>query len=59
MGTLPGTWQEKTFPDITSVEWVAWSPLLVGILFLGIFPIVVLNVTNEAVNVLARVFGGG
>jgi NADH-quinone oxidoreductase subunit M len=59
MGTLPGTWQEKVFPDITGVEWVAWTPLLVGILFLGLFPSVVFNVTNESVNILARVFGGG
>ena len=51
-------------PDLSSVSFFhgainGHKLLLIGILFLGIFPSVVLNVTNESVNLLARVFGGG
>jgi len=56
MGPLPELWSEKAFPDVTSVELLAWSPLLVGILLLGLFPRVVFGVTNDTVAALARLF---
>jgi NADH-quinone oxidoreductase subunit M len=58
LGTLPDAWREKALPDITSVEWLSWAPLLVGILFLGLFPRVVFGTTTEAVTALVRVFHG-
>jgi NADH-quinone oxidoreductase subunit M len=58
LGTLPERWTERALPDVTRVEWLAWVPLLAGILVLGLFPRLVLGVTNEAVDVLVRTFGG-
>ena len=56
---MPDRWKESRFPyDVTATEWVAWVPLLVGILFLGLFPSFILGMTNEAVTALASVFGG-
>ncbi len=57
MGVLPDLWKEKALPDVTSIEWLAWAPLLVGILFLGLFPRVIFGTTNEAVTALAHLFG--
>src|SRR5439155_1221005 len=56
LGTLPELWKEKALPDVTRTEWLAWAPLLVGILFLGLYPRIVFGTTNEAVNALARLF---
>jgi NADH-quinone oxidoreductase subunit M len=56
MGTLPDLWKEKSIPDVTGIELLSWAPLLVGILFLGLFPRAVFGVTNDAVTVLANLF---
>lgn len=58
LGTLPDSWREKALPDVTSVELMAWAPLLAGILLLGLFPRLVFGTTNEAVAALVKVFGG-
>ena len=42
--------------DVHPVEVAAWSPLLVGILALGIYPRAVLELTNNAVSGLAGLF---
>jgi NADH-quinone oxidoreductase subunit M len=57
LGTLPEQWKEKSLPDVTSLEWVAWVPLLIAILALGVFPRLILGVTGEAVDGLLRIFG--
>jgi NADH:ubiquinone oxidoreductase subunit 4 (subunit M) len=44
---------------VSRVELASWWPLLVGILFLGLFPRVVFGTTDEAVTALVGVFGGG
>ena len=49
MGTLPDKWKETGFRDILGVEWVAWVPLLLGIVVLGLFPRLVFGVTDDAV----------
>jgi NADH-quinone oxidoreductase subunit M len=58
LGTVPDRWRDHPIPDVTPVELLSWAPLLVGILLLGVFPRAVLGVTNEAVEVLVRIFGG-
>ncbi len=58
MGTLPDLWREKHLGDVTSIEIVSWVPLLVGIVFLGLFPRIVFGTTSEAVAALARLLGG-
>ena len=45
--------------DVTATEWVAWAPLLAGILFLGLYPRIVFGTTNDAVTHLLHVFALG
>lgn len=44
--------------DVTTHEWLAWSPLLIGILVLGIMPNLLFSVFDPAVQVTLSVFGG-
>jgi NADH-quinone oxidoreductase subunit M len=58
LGVLPDQWKDQPLADVTRTELVAWAPLLVGILFLGVFPRLIFGTTNEAVNAMAKLFGG-
>jgi NADH-quinone oxidoreductase subunit M len=58
MGTVPERWRESPFPDIVAVEWVSWVPLLVAIVALGLFPRLLIGVTDGAVEALVGLFGG-
>jgi NADH-quinone oxidoreductase subunit M len=44
--------------DVTIYEWVAWTPLLVAILVLGIVPNLLFKVLDPAVQVTLSAFGG-
>jgi NADH-quinone oxidoreductase subunit M len=55
LGTLPERWKSASFGDIVTIEWLAWTPLLVLILVLGLYPRVIFGVTTDAVNGLVRV----
>jgi NADH-quinone oxidoreductase subunit M len=50
LGTIPERWRDKAFLDVTGVEYVSWGPLLVGILALGVFPRLILGMTEPAVG---------
>jgi NADH-quinone oxidoreductase subunit M len=56
LGTVPDRWREKVLPDVNAVEYVSWAPLLVGIVLLGVAPVLILGVTNEAVASLTGLF---
>jgi hypothetical protein len=43
---------------VVAVEWVSWTPLLVATVVLGIFPRIVLGVTQEPVDAILHLFGG-
>ncbi|MDQ3952461.1 MAG: NADH-quinone oxidoreductase subunit M [Actinomycetota bacterium] len=43
--------------DVSRLEWLAWAPLLALIVAAGLYPKMVLGVTNEAVDVLLGAFG--
>jgi NADH-quinone oxidoreductase subunit M len=58
MGTLPERWKQASFGDITGIEWLAWTPLLVLIVVLGLFPRVIFGATEAAVNGLSGAIGG-
>jgi NADH-quinone oxidoreductase subunit M len=58
MGLAPERWKDHGFQDILTVEWVSWVPLLVLILVLGLIPSIVLNSTEQGVNLIVRIFGG-
>jgi NADH-quinone oxidoreductase subunit M len=56
MGTLPEQWKASPFSDMVAVEWVSWVPLLLAIIALGVFPKIILGVTDGAVNSLLGLF---
>jgi NADH-quinone oxidoreductase subunit M len=43
--------------DVRPLEWYAWTPLLALILIAGLYPKLILGVTDGAVNQLTRIFG--
>jgi NADH-quinone oxidoreductase subunit M len=55
LGALPDQWRTAGFGDIVAIEWLAWVPLLVLILVLGVYPRLVFGVTTDAVNGLMHV----
>jgi NADH-quinone oxidoreductase subunit M len=59
LGMMPERWKEHALGDVLTVEWVAWIPLLMGIVVLGLYPRIIFGVTDEAVRGLMSVLGGG
>ena len=57
LGNVPEKWAAERLDDVRPTEWVAWAPLLVSIIGLGLYPRAVFEMTDGAVNALARVFG--
>jgi NADH-quinone oxidoreductase subunit M len=43
--------------DVTVIEWIAWTPMLLGILVLGIYPNIIFHVTDPTVTHLTRLIG--
>jgi NADH-quinone oxidoreductase subunit M len=58
MGTLPERWRESPIPDVLTVEWVSWVPLLFATVALGLYPRLIFGMTDEAVQGLMHLFGG-
>jgi len=57
LGVVREKWANDTaIDDVRPAEIWAWSPLLVGILALGIYPRAIFEITNGAVTGLARLF---
>lgn len=59
LGTVPERWQEKKFSDVQPLEMIAWAPLLLLILVLGVYPRMMFDVTNPTVVELTETVGGG
>ncbi len=58
LGLVPEKYHEgKGIFDVVRLEWVAWVPLLILILVTGLYPKLVLGVTDDAVQKLVGVFG--
>ncbi len=57
LGEPPERWAAEPLDDVMRVEWVAWTPLLVLILALGIFPVLVFGVQDAAVANLMAYLG--
>jgi len=49
----------KGIHDVARLEWLAWAPLLVLILAAGIYPKLLLGVTDGAVQALVGLIDGG
>jgi NADH-quinone oxidoreductase subunit M len=58
LGGIPEQWKAKKFQDVQPLELTAWAPLLVLILVLGVYPALILDLTNNAVVGLVRALGG-
>ncbi len=57
-GTPKDEFADQAVPDVNGPEWIAWSPLLVLILVLGVYPHLLFRVTDGAVGVALRALGG-
>jgi NADH-quinone oxidoreductase subunit M len=57
-GTAKEEWDHTHIHDLHRPEWIAWTPLLVGILAFGIFPHLIFDLTDSAVNLIASGVGG-
>jgi len=59
LGEPKPEWTGQHFHDVDRTEMLAWAPLLVAILAIGIFPKIVFGASDGAVNALVRnAFGG-
>ncbi|MBA2625714.1 MAG: NADH-quinone oxidoreductase subunit M [Acidimicrobiia bacterium] len=58
-GTPKEEFADEHVPDLHWPEWVAWTPLLLLIVVLGVYPNLVFGITDEAVGVAVTAFGGG
>jgi NADH-quinone oxidoreductase subunit M len=56
MGKIPVEWEDAHIHDVHVPEWIAWVPLLILILGLGVFPSMIFHVTDGAVQVVSKAF---
>ena len=56
LGKVPIKWQDHKFSDVQPLELVAWAPLLILILVLGIYPRLMFDITNNSVIALTKLF---
>jgi NADH-quinone oxidoreductase subunit M len=59
MGKIPEEWEHAHIHDVHLPEWIAWVPLLVLILGLGVLPGAIFHVTDGAVQGISKAFGAG
>jgi NADH-quinone oxidoreductase subunit M len=58
-GTPKPEFENAHIHDVHVSEWIAWTPLLLLIVVLGIFPNILFSVTDDAVGNVGKLFGGG
>jgi NADH-quinone oxidoreductase subunit M len=59
LGRPSAKWADEPLEDVMRIEWVAWAPLLVLVLALGVFPFLVFGVQDAAVTgIIQAVLGG-
>ncbi|GAC1326105.1 MAG: NADH-quinone oxidoreductase subunit M [Mycobacteriales bacterium] len=52
LGVVPQRWRDVRFADVGTIELAVWAPLLALVLALGLYPRLVLGVTDGAVRAL-------
>jgi NADH-quinone oxidoreductase subunit M len=57
-GTPKEEFDGHPIADVETPEWIAWAPLLFGIVALGIYPNFVFHVTDGGVSTVLAAFGG-
>src|SRR5437660_827674 len=58
LGKVPAQWEGKKLVDVQPIEMLAWAPLLLLTLGLGLFPRLIFDVTTHSVIGLTRLVGG-
>jgi NADH-quinone oxidoreductase subunit M len=59
-GKPSAEWVSAQLKDVDTYEWIAWAPLVIFIIAIGLYPKIVFGATNDAViNLVASAFGGG
>jgi NADH-quinone oxidoreductase subunit M len=53
-GTPTEEFENEDIPDVTPSEWIAWVPMLVLILVIGVFPNLVFRVTDDSMTTVAQ-----
>jgi NADH-quinone oxidoreductase subunit M len=43
--------------DVTPIEWLAWTPLLIAIVVLGVYPQILFDISDPAVSQLVERLG--
>ena len=43
---------------MSRTEWIAWTPIVIGIVVFGFFPGLIFDVTNPAITAIAAAVGG-
>ena len=43
-------WTGHTISDVSTLEWVAWTPFLAGIVLFGVWPNLIFNLTDDVVT---------
>ena len=51
--------KDPEISDVKITEWVAWTPMIILIVVLGILPGIIMSVTNPAVEAVTAAFGFG
>jgi NADH-quinone oxidoreductase subunit M len=52
-------WADHEFEDVDTYEWLAWAPLVIATIAIGIYPKIVFGATNDAViSLVEKAFGG-
>jgi len=60
LGTVPQRFADgHGIHDVVTLEWVAWAPLLFLIVAAGLVPVILLGMTDGAVQTLLGAFGAG
>ena len=49
-GTPKDEWVDHEFHDVETPEWLAWAPILVAIVVIGLYPNFIFHVTDEGVK---------
>ncbi|MCC5948777.1 MAG: NADH-quinone oxidoreductase subunit M [Nitriliruptoraceae bacterium] len=57
LGKPPERWANEPLDDVQAIEWVSWTPLLILILALGVYPRLLFGVQNDAVANLVSFLG--
>jgi NADH-quinone oxidoreductase subunit M len=58
-GTPKEEWADTKFHDVETPEWLAWTPLLILIVALGIYPNFVFEITDGGVQQALSLISGG